>query len=55
MQIIVSGLPDDPSALHHALPHLPRVAMPGTSHWLQMDRPEEFNRLMDEFLNKIAE
>ncbi|MGH7491731.1 MAG: alpha/beta fold hydrolase [bacterium] len=55
METIVSGLPDDPSALHHAIPNLPRVVMPGTSHWLQMDRPEEFNRLMDEFLNKIYE
>lgn len=54
MQTIVSGLPDSPAALHHALPHLPRAAMPGTSHWLQMDRPEEFNRLMDEFLHKLG-
>ena len=53
MQTIVSGLPDDPSALHHALPHLPCAALPGTSHWLQMDRPEEFNRLMDEFLRQF--
>lgn len=53
MQTIVSGLPDSPFALHHAIPNLPRVDMPGTSHWLQMDQPEEFNRLMDEFLNKV--
>jgi pimeloyl-ACP methyl ester carboxylesterase len=55
MQTIVSGLPDSPMALHHAIPNLPRVAMPGTSHWLQMDRPEEFNRLMDEFLSSVGE
>jgi len=53
MQTIVSGLPDDPSALHHAIPNLARVVMPGTSHWLQMDQPEEFNRFMDEFLHKL--
>ncbi len=55
MQTIVSGLPDSPFALHHAIPNLPRVTMPGTSHWLQMDQPEEFNRLMDEFLNTVAQ
>jgi pimeloyl-ACP methyl ester carboxylesterase len=53
MQTIISGLPDNPAALHYAIPDLPRFTMPNTSHWLQMDRPAEFNRLMDEFLNKI--
>jgi pimeloyl-ACP methyl ester carboxylesterase len=55
MQTIVSGLPDSPFALHHAIPNLPRVTMTGTSHWLQMDQPEEFNHLMDEFLNTVAQ
>jgi pimeloyl-ACP methyl ester carboxylesterase len=22
----------------------------GTGHWIQLDKPEEFNRLLDEFL-----
>jgi len=55
MQTIVSGLPDNPMALHHAIPNLPRATLEGTSHWLQMDRPEEFNRLVDEFLNSVGE
>ena len=54
MQTIVSGLPDDPGALHHVIPGLPHVALPGTSHWLQMDQPEEFNRLMEEFLRTLS-
>ncbi|MGH7599559.1 MAG: alpha/beta fold hydrolase [bacterium] len=53
MQTIVSGLPDDPAALHHAVANLSHVVMPNTSHWLQMDRPEEFNRLINEFLSKL--
>jgi pimeloyl-ACP methyl ester carboxylesterase len=53
MQTIVSGLPDNPMALHYAIPNLPRVTMPGTGHWLQMERPQEFNQLMDNFLNSI--
>jgi pimeloyl-ACP methyl ester carboxylesterase len=50
---IVSGLPDDPSALHHHIPQMTHVMMPNTSHWLQMDQPEQFNRLVDEFLNRV--
>jgi len=53
MQSIVSDLPDHEMALHHAMLNLPHVAMPGTGHWLQMERPEEFNLLMDKFLNTI--
>jgi pimeloyl-ACP methyl ester carboxylesterase len=25
----------------------------GTSHWIQMDKPDEFNKLLDEFLSTI--
>lgn len=53
MHAIVSGLPDDPSALHHHVPQLTHVAMPNTSHWLQMDQPELFNRHVDDFLKKV--
>jgi len=54
MQTIVSGLPDSPFALHHAIPNLPRITMTGTSHWLQMDQPEKFNREMNEFLKSVG-
>jgi len=40
---------DGPGAVHHTLP-VPVRMMKGVSHWLMMDRPEEFNRLLDEFL-----
>jgi pimeloyl-ACP methyl ester carboxylesterase len=26
----------------------------GTGHWLQLDKPEEFNRTMDDFLTSIG-
>ncbi len=50
MHAIISGLPDDPSALHHHLPQLTHVMMPNTSHWLQMDQPDLFNQIVEEFL-----
>ena len=38
------------SGLHRVLPELPRLVMTGVGHWLMMDDPQTFNRLMDEFL-----
>lgn len=41
---------DSPGALHNLAPEIPRQVMTGTSHWPQLDKPEEFNRILDEFL-----
>ena len=41
---------EGPSALHNQVPEVPRRVIPGTSHWPQMDKPEEFNRMLAEFL-----
>jgi pimeloyl-ACP methyl ester carboxylesterase len=40
---------DDPTAVHHAIP-IPVHFMKGVSHALMMDRPDEFNRILDGFL-----
>lgn len=45
---------DGPTALHNQLPDIKRKVIEGTSHWPHMDRPQEFNRLLDEFLAWIA-
>jgi pimeloyl-ACP methyl ester carboxylesterase len=47
---IISDMNSLPFSLHRLLPDLPVRLMPGTGHWLMMDRPEVFNRLLDEFL-----
>ena len=41
---------DQPSSLHRVMPELPAVRLEGGSHWIQMDRPERFNRILDAFL-----
>jgi pimeloyl-ACP methyl ester carboxylesterase len=41
---------DTPNALHRQLPDLPYKQIAGTSHWLQMDKPDELNRILDGFL-----
>jgi len=44
---------ENPSSLHVQFPAVPVEKMHGTGHWLMMDQPEEFNRLLDEFLVSI--
>jgi pimeloyl-ACP methyl ester carboxylesterase len=47
---VVTPANDMPYSLHNLLPDFPHVVMTGTSHWLQLDKPEEFNYILDEFL-----
>ena len=48
--IISSSGEEQPNALFKQLPDIPHKVIGGTSHWVQMDKPDEFNRLLDEFL-----
>jgi pimeloyl-ACP methyl ester carboxylesterase len=52
--IIDTGHGDGPTSLHNQMPDIKRKVIPGTSHWPHMDKPQEFNRLLDEFLAWIA-
>jgi pimeloyl-ACP methyl ester carboxylesterase len=49
---VVSELNSLPFSLHRLVPELPTRLMTGTGHWLMMDRPEVFNRLVDELLEE---
>jgi pimeloyl-ACP methyl ester carboxylesterase len=48
---IASFLADNPQAIHRAFKDMPVRVIPDASHWLMLDRPEEFNRILDEFLD----
>jgi len=50
---VITHLNDAPFSLHNLLGNLPHVKMSGTGHWLQMDRPDVFNRILDVFLLSI--
>ncbi len=50
---IVSDINNLPYSLHRLVPDLPTHRVPGTGHWLMMDRPELFNGLVDEFLELV--
>ena len=41
---------DGPSSLHVQAPDIPRQVITRTSHWPQMDNPDEFNRILADFL-----
>ena len=45
---------DFPSSLHHVHPALPHHRMTEVSHWLHLDRPAEFNRVLDAFLEQVG-
>ena len=42
-----------PQALHTLVPDIGHKVVTGTSHWIQMDKPREFNQILDEFLIAI--
>jgi pimeloyl-ACP methyl ester carboxylesterase len=44
---------DSPGALHNLAPQVSRTVIAGTSHWPHMDKPDEFNRILDEFLKTL--
>ena len=52
---IISDMNSLPYSLHRLVPDLPVRLLPGTGHWLQMDRPQELNRLLEEFLELVDE
>jgi pimeloyl-ACP methyl ester carboxylesterase len=39
-----------PFSLHRLGSGMPHRVVEGTGHWLQLDKPEEFNRILDRFL-----
>ena len=50
---VITPRGDTPHALHKLVPDLPHILVTGTSHWPHMDKPDEFNRIMDGFLTTI--
>ena len=52
---IASMLAENPAAVHKSIPGIPVEVIRGASHWLMMDRPEEFNRLLDGFLALVSQ
>jgi pimeloyl-ACP methyl ester carboxylesterase len=50
---VVTPANDQGFSLHRIGKGFPHQVMTGTGHWIQLDRPEEFNHLLDEFLETV--
>ena len=48
---IVTPHNDMPSSLHRLGKSFPHRMVEGTGHWIQLDKPDDFNRMLDEFLD----
>lgn len=52
---VVTPLNDAPMSLHNAVPDVAHVMVTGTGHWIQLDDPEEMNRILDDFLRRVSQ
>ncbi|PYO41308.1 MAG: alpha/beta hydrolase [Gemmatimonadetes bacterium] len=51
---LITALNESPIALHRLARDLPHRLVPGTGHWIHMDKPGVFNRLLDAFLSECS-
>lgn len=51
---IVTPHNDMPSSLHRLGKGFPHRVVEDTGHWIQLDKPDDFNRLLDEFLKTVS-
>jgi pimeloyl-ACP methyl ester carboxylesterase len=49
---VITPANDFPYSMHRVGAGLPHRVIPGTGHWLQLERPEEFNRIMEGLLEE---
>ena len=52
--LMVTPHGESPGSLHNLASDAPRRVVNGTSHWPHLDKPEEFNRLLDLFLANLS-
>ena len=51
--VLYTASGDTPNDLQNLVPTVPHRRIESTSHWMQMDEPEEFNQMLDAFLAAI--
>jgi pimeloyl-ACP methyl ester carboxylesterase len=50
---VVTPNNDQPFSLHRLGSGFPHRTVTGTGHWIQLDRPDEINQILDQFLEKV--
>lgn len=53
--MIVTNGGQQPNSLEKSVPGIPVRTIAGTSHWVQLDKPAEFNQVLDEFFASYKE
>jgi pimeloyl-ACP methyl ester carboxylesterase len=51
---VVTPHNNEPSSLHRLGQGFPHRIVEGTGHWIQLDKPDELNRILDEFLSEVS-
>jgi pimeloyl-ACP methyl ester carboxylesterase len=51
--LVITSLNETPFSVHNLVPGLPHKMITRTGHWLQLDKPEEFNWIMDDFFTSV--
>ncbi|WP_420642342.1 alpha/beta fold hydrolase [Candidatus Leptofilum sp.] len=51
---VITPINQAPFSLHNLVPDFPHTVIGGTSHWLHMDKPEQFNEIMDAFILAVS-
>jgi pimeloyl-ACP methyl ester carboxylesterase len=51
--VLYTASGDTPNDLRNLVPNVPHRRIESTSHWMQMDEPEEFNQMLDAFLATV--
>jgi pimeloyl-ACP methyl ester carboxylesterase len=45
---------DSPTSIHNAVRGFTHAMVEGTSHWIHLDKPAEFNRVLDRLLGEVT-
>jgi len=51
---VVTPYNDQPFSLHRLGNGFPHRMVQGTGHWIQLDKPDEINEILDEFLGSVS-
>lgn len=51
---VVTPYNDQAFSLHRLGKGFPHRVVSGTGHWIQLDKPDEFNQILDEFLSSVS-
>jgi pimeloyl-ACP methyl ester carboxylesterase len=52
---VVTPANDAPFSLHRVEPGMPHRVIEGTGHWIQLEKPDEVGRMIEEFLREERE